>query len=93
MLTGLCHTGDVKQVLDLLADDCLEVDAVSGSRKEGKQPIMHMMDGVNKVRALLLRLVPWQLGPAPWAHCRAQQPCIWAPAGSQLGARAGLAGA
>ena len=51
------HTGDVSQVLDLLEDNCIEVDAVSGSRKEGKQDIMKMMEGVNKARPMLCAIM------------------------------------
>ena len=36
---------------DLLEEDCIEVDAISGSRKQGKEAILKVMEGVNKVRS------------------------------------------
>ena len=50
--------GDVTKVRELLEDDCLEVDAVSGSRTQGKEDILKMMEGVNKACARLAAASP-----------------------------------
>ena len=52
ILSSASHSGmgagDVGQVRDLLQEDCVEVDAFSGSSKQGRDPIQKMMEGVNQ---------------------------------------------